>query len=145
MRELFTYHDRLNRATYIVRSFGVTVAFGLTLVLGGQAPLMWKSVVLPPMLGWSLVCVVLAAHAALSVRRLHDIGHSGWWLVLFAVAMAVGGQMEGSPDKSPVSTGTILVAAPILYLWFVPVSKGLNRFGPTPSFMPFNPFAADAR
>ena len=54
---------------------------------------------------------VLIPSLAVEVRRLHDIGKSGWWLLL----------------------GLIPLIGPIvLIVWFATDSKGDNQYGPNP-------------
>ncbi len=99
---------------------------------------------------------------AVGVRRLHDIGRSGWWLVMpFAVgiiglfvAMIVGGTQvwslirlgDHASDAQSAGAafgiiGTVLlaVALPSLIAWVVMLvffvtegKRGPNRFGPDP-------------
>jgi uncharacterized membrane protein YhaH (DUF805 family) len=62
---------------------------------------------------FSLLCslALLLPGLAVSVRRLHDTNHSGWWLLL----------------------GVIPIAGLILVLWIcTPSTSGPNRFGPMP-------------
>jgi len=55
---------------------------------------------------------VLIPSIAVGVRRLHDIGKSGWWLLLAFIP---------------------LIGAIVLIIWFVKDSEaGTNRFGPNP-------------
>ena len=55
---------------------------------------------------------VLLPELAVSVRRLHDTGHSGWWLLLAFVP---------------------LIGSLVLLWWSVsPSEQGENRFGPQP-------------
>lgn len=68
---------------------------------GGPSPvgaLYWLGVLLPSL--------------AVTVRRLHDTGHSGWWLLLYLIP----------------------VIGPLVLLWFfaTPGTPGPNRFGPDP-------------
>ncbi|MFW2381317.1 MAG: DUF805 domain-containing protein [Acidimicrobiales bacterium] len=64
-------------------------------------------VVVGPIVIWMLL-----AGTAATVRRLHDLGHSGWWILL-----------AGVPVAAVVMT---------FYLIFKDGSPNLNRFGPSP-------------
>ena len=58
--------------------------------------------------------VSLIPSIAVSVRRLHDTGSSGWWFLLIFL---------------PVLGGIALL------VWFiVPSNKGANKYGPEPEF-----------
>ena len=64
-----------------------------------------------PFSGLYLLAILIPA-IAVSVRRLHDIGKSGWWFLLIFVP---------------------LIGAIVLIIWFVKDSEpGTNRFGPNP-------------
>ena len=70
---------------------------------------------------------------ALTVRRLHDIDMSGWWLLLlpFAAPVAIFAEYIGMGGYSAVPTGLIIIAFYILML--LPSVKITNKYGPSPS------------
>jgi uncharacterized membrane protein YhaH (DUF805 family) len=78
-----------------------------------------------------------------SVRRLHDRGKNGWWLLLFtAVPNAVVGGTHDMAMNTVVPDGAVtvlLLVALALFLWGVaemgvlPGNPGDNRYGPPPS------------
>jgi uncharacterized membrane protein YhaH (DUF805 family) len=93
---------------------------------------------------------ILLPWLAVSVRRLHDIDRTGWWLAAFFLplvvvgvwaAVAVGAYLPGTP---PEPTGSMLVGLivavvvmlilAIVMLGFMVTSgtEGPNRFGPDP-------------
>lgn len=56
--------------------------------------------------------LLLVPNLAVSVRRLHDVGRSGWWLLILLVP---------------------LVGIVVLLIWYVSQGEhGANRFGPDP-------------
>lgn len=98
---------------------------------------------------------VLVPGMAVGVRRLHDIGKSGWWLAGFYILVAVvygymfsTGLMNLSSLSNPMATpdvsavgspmlgilGLIMfIAAIILLVWFFKDSQpGTNKWGPNP-------------
>ncbi len=107
-----TARGRLNRKRYILRSlFLYVIAFILTFFIGilvllltGPGGMDGVTVVLQLLFG------VLGA--MLGIRRLHDLGHSGWWWLLAFV---------------PVLNFILGI-----YLIFFKGETGLNRFGPDP-------------
>ncbi len=63
-------------------------------------------------LGLAFSLATLLPGLAVSVRRLHDIGRSGWWYLLILVPLA----------------GALV----LLWWWTRPSEPGANRFGPPP-------------
>lgn len=60
----------------------------------------------------SITAVVLLPSLAVSVRRLHDIGRTGWWLFIYFVPVV----------------GPLL----LLYFFVQPSDEEQNRYGPVP-------------
>ena len=93
--KFFTFHGRLNRKPYILRSLvvmvvPVTLAIALFVVFaGGLRPqqeylhkdLFWLHAVLHSL----LIFLAIFAGLSLGVRRCHDLDKSGWMLLLGAV------------------------------------------------------------
>ena len=59
-----------------------------------------------PVVGWLFALASIIPYLAVSVRRLHDTGHCGWWclcpiynLVLFARASDEGANEYGEPAE----------------------------------------------
>jgi uncharacterized membrane protein YhaH (DUF805 family) len=93
---------------------------------------------LPALATSSLLAVVLAwTVTAVGVRRLHDRGKRGAWLVLFYLAPLLFG-MAGVAMASAVASWVFVAAALIIHAWsFVELglrrgTHGANRFGPDP-------------
>jgi uncharacterized membrane protein YhaH (DUF805 family) len=94
--------------------------------------------------------VILLPWLAVSVRRLHDIDRTGWWLAAFFLpfvviviwlAAVVGANF---PATAPAPSGSVLVgmivaivatlilAIVMLVFTVTPGTEGPNRFGPDP-------------
>src|SRR6478672_270154 len=91
---------------------------------------------------------ILLPWLAVSVRRLHDIDRTGWWLAAFFlpfvvvviwVAMAVAANLPGTPPEptGPMLVGMIVAIVAMLILAIVMLvfmvtqgTEGPNRFGP---------------
>ncbi len=66
-----------------------------------------------PILGWIYGLAILVPSIALGVRRLHDTGRSGWWLLVNLVPF-IGGLI-------------------ILYFMLQPSQEGDSQYGPMPN------------
>jgi uncharacterized membrane protein YhaH (DUF805 family) len=62
---------------------------------------------------------------AIYVKRLHDVGYSGWWLLAFIGAMWL-------TTLTGVDQRNLVTAALFAILGFVPGNRGDNRFGADP-------------
>ena len=79
---------------------------------------------------------------AVTVRRLHDIGKSGWWLVglfflVIVAAVMVATATLGSGANAiyaPIIVGLIFIAVAIVWLVFMCTDSqpGANKWGPNP-------------
>ncbi|NBT29875.1 MAG: DUF805 domain-containing protein [Gammaproteobacteria bacterium] len=68
--------------------------------------------------------VTLIPNISISVRRLHDLDKSGWWLFLILIP---------------------LIGSIVLIIWFIRRgTEGTNRFGPDPLGSGFNRHAASS-
>lgn len=77
--------------------------------------------------------------AAISVKRLHDLNRSGWWIVVwyFAMYLAVAEALDrGADTESPIFNAVLL--APLVALGLFPGTPGANRFGPEPTTLRAN-------
>ena len=90
-----------------------------------------------PVLNLIASLAVLVPGLAVSVRRLHDIGRSGWWLGGFYLAAAVfaivlsseASQFNSSFTGSAIVGIGVLVYAVVLLVWYcTPGQPGRNRY-----------------
>ena len=79
---------------------------------------------------WSLA--LFLPGIAVSIRRLHDLDKSGWWLLLPLGTLILGGIIGAL--LMPIIGGIIYLAGvAILIYWFVQKgTDGANQFGPDP-------------
>ena len=106
-----------------------------------------------PLIGWLIGLVIIIPSLAVTSRRLHDIGKSGWYQLLFFAASAVAwtgfvlflilgfGALEEEnrlPAKFLFSLSTVaavvaIAVIVILVIWFVRKGdEGPNKYGPNP-------------
>jgi uncharacterized membrane protein YhaH (DUF805 family) len=82
---------------------------------------------------------------SVAVRRLHDTGRTGWWLMLptgAAILTVIGAYAAAivNPDEPPAGIGLVFIGLPallviaagiLLLVWmFQPGDPGNNRYGP---------------
>jgi uncharacterized membrane protein YhaH (DUF805 family) len=81
---------------------------------------------------------VLASGVSVTIRRLHDRGKSGWWLLFYGAGpglLAGLAQPWAASEKTLALAGLLVLAALILVAWvwleigFLRGQKGPNRFG----------------
>lgn len=146
---LFSFEGRINRKRFWLASIAVALVsaaaiVGLTFFTAAAAE---GHLPLPAEIGVALllavVGVVLFCTLAISVKRLHDRGKSGWWMALY---YGVGGAQEAADraglsgtEENPTEIGIALalagLAVGIWYLVDLGILKGTpgpNRYGPDP-------------
>jgi len=152
---LFSFYGRIGRGRWwaaVLVQLAIVMAAGLLLMPftsfrpsppGAPVPMQ----PLDEGLGALAVIVMLAATfvsfwigLASSVKRLHDMGQSGWWLIALYLIAVVGnalvnaGAGRGAPDGAGVIVlmGVVLSIAPLIYLGAFSGQDGPNRFGADP-------------
>ncbi|KSB88247.1 hypothetical protein AS593_08820 [Caulobacter vibrioides] len=141
LKSIFAISGRASRLDYWRTQVGLGLATAVVLtltVLATQAG-GWLGVV--PCL---LFLPVLAAGVAVSVRRLHDRGKAGWWMLVFAVGpyalsgLASLAYEDGATETLLISL-VMALAAMALSLWawielgFLRGARGENRYGSEPA------------
>lgn len=112
----------LGMAATIVSSLqGFTLASAAALTNAGAA--FW---VFLTFLGLFFLASIIPG-VAVQVRRLHDLGVSGWWYLVFIVA---GGALDQVPNVGP-SLNSLISLGWIVWM-FMPGTKGANRYGEDP-------------
>ena len=79
--------------------------------------------------GAVLYIALLYFNIIFSIRRLHDLNLSGWWILFPLGALIVGGILS---LISPLLFGLAILVSVAFWLYqiFAPGTKGANRFGP---------------
>jgi len=98
-----------------------------------------------PVIGQILSLFFLWASICIAFKRFHDLGHPGWWSLLYLVPMLAAGAVVGLGFVMTSFLGTALLLAKILsgiglliglaQLFFVYIrvrQEGPNQYGPDP-------------
>jgi uncharacterized membrane protein YhaH (DUF805 family) len=81
----------------------------------------------------AVTLLLLLPAAAVGIRRLHDIGRRGWWMLLFALPYAVWLYMVQTGAQAVIPAIALLIGSVILLVLLVqPGNPGDNAFGPDP-------------
>ncbi len=97
-----------------------------------------------PILGWILYCIFtifsFITSLSASVRRLHDLNRTGWWVAAPYGSLVIGsiialiGLSASSESLMAAGSGVILIGALLCFLllifYVMPGTRGPNRFGP---------------
>jgi uncharacterized membrane protein YhaH (DUF805 family) len=84
-----------------------------------------------------VILIVLVSAVAITIRRLHDRGKSGWWVLVFIVAPSLLNAI-GSRMGEPVPMMVLSLAGFVISIWaFVELgclrgTPGDNAYGPDP-------------
>lgn len=144
MKFLFSGQGRVSRKAawlFVLATIGVSFVAGIIDVLFLGTPL--ESADTGPMS--LLVSIALIwPSIAVSAKRFHDRGMSGWWVLYFILIIGAGallglGVMAMQGDGSPVLGGFLVaigVGVPFIWqfiiLYILPGKKGPNKYGPNP-------------
>jgi uncharacterized membrane protein YhaH (DUF805 family) len=134
---LFGFSGRLPRLRYFLLSLipaAVAFATGIFLAMNAGAGL---AVFSEPRLVACMVVLVLAwiVGLSLTVRRLHDLNLSGWWiLAIWIVPAALEAGAVQALNNPQLGSLLSSVASLLIGLWLclAPGTRGANRFGPDP-------------
>ena len=115
-QDIFKLSSRRNRKSYIL--FELVTLAGIGLIGAGGLTLIsaiGDGTVLAGIIFYTcavLISAILVSAWLASAQRVRDFGYSGWWALVQLV-----------PYIGPVFS---------IALWFIPSSKGENKYGPSP-------------
>lgn len=126
LRSLFSFKGRMARLPYFlscIALFLVTQAGTAVTAKGEEANIVLLLAIIPVSLA------ALWVGIAISVRRLHDFGQTGWVMLAY-MAFAILAELPSNTTVSAVLNVLVLIAA--LYICFRPGTEGPNAYGEQP-------------
>jgi uncharacterized membrane protein YhaH (DUF805 family) len=127
---LFSFRGRISRRQWWLGA--LILLLGIALMLGIA---FWSG---DPLLALPLILAVFVATYALSVKRLHDRGKSGWWALVFIFLPGVADRWSDRlTEDTPlwwvlVLIGSVLTIWGLIELGFRRGTDGGNDYGPDP-------------
>ena len=124
------FRGRISRGQWWLGALGLLAAI---LIMLGVA--FWSSM---PLLAVPLILFVFVATYALTVKRLHDRGKSGWWALVFIFIPGVLNRLtDRLTEDTPiwwvlVLIGSVLTVWGLIELGFRRGTDGENDYGPDP-------------
>jgi uncharacterized membrane protein YhaH (DUF805 family) len=148
-RKTFQFHGRATRSEYWW--FALAVMLGTVVLFAIWAVIMNSDVFAPLVPFTFLLPIIMTIPAiSLSVRRLHDLNFSGWWLLVYSIvpkiaatasqqAARAGVPVVGQQVVPVISILTmIIVYGGFLYYFSQRGTIGSNDYGPDPLEEPLN-------
>lgn len=125
-RSEFWYFFLFNTIVSLV----TTLVFLLLIFLLGKE----KWMILPSFLLMIYSFVIILPSSAVYVRRLHDVGVSGWWYLVYVVLSVLGGvcQICNISIASVLMFITISMGIFMFIFTLMKGGKGENKYGPMP-------------
>ena len=112
-----SFEGRLNRLRYIAYEMAFLLPIVLALILGA-ATLGWFAI-------FGMVVLAMVINIRFTVLRLHDMGLSGKWVLLFLFT----GPSLSADSPVLVMVGTTIITLASLALWVVPGKAEMNEYG----------------
>jgi len=132
LNRYFAYHGRLARLPFFVRSFALGIATAALFIVVGvplfaNGGVWWWLGILTVI---ASLCLLGVGAVSLMVRRLHDLGLSGYHAIWVAAAQGIWTFLANAPPK--VMLLGLPLAAICFWVTFWPGNKEANRFGAVP-------------
>jgi uncharacterized membrane protein YhaH (DUF805 family) len=134
---LFSFSGRINRARFWIGSIPLVIAWIAAIALFNWMFMRAESLV--PVYGFGIAAglMLLWGQLGICIKRLHDRGKSGWWLLIFwALPMAVSHVSEGFTEYSLRIAAAAVIG--VIWLWALIElgclrgTEGPNNYGPDP-------------
>jgi uncharacterized membrane protein YhaH (DUF805 family) len=139
----FSFQGRANRQRYWITGVTIFMLFFLAALLAGALAELPVVGILGGLLFLVLIPAIFVAVLANGARRLHDRGHSAWWLILFVgvpTLLSIPAELAKSSgnEGAQMVTGLLALLGLPFSIWgFVVMgclkgTTGPNRFGDDP-------------
>ncbi len=132
----FDASSRIGRLRYFAYGMGVFGLLSPALILGAVLMFGLKMLVLGALLLIACYIFFLIMSIVFGIRRLHDLGQTGWWILISGVCIAIGLMHIAhllTESLSWLYALSVLVSLVFgLVLLFTPGTQGDNRFGSPP-------------
>ena len=126
-----SFYGRVARLSFFRRSiylsFAAVVIFELGMLLLINGSMWWWLGIAVATASGIVLCV---GNASLMVRRLHDLGWSGYHLIWVGTAEIGSAALSYGPPRAVLLALPLSVVGPWLLFW--PGNADANRFGPVP-------------
>ena len=133
LRSYFSFERRANRARYWLTVLALYAALFVTGLIAFSVP------VLGVVVGLLGFVAALWAGTSVAIRRLHDRGKSGWWLLpMYLPVLVFSGLSELMQDSSGEPNIALAALSLPFSIWILVElgclkgTVGPNRFGPDP-------------
>ncbi len=110
LKKYAVFSGRARRKEYwMFCLFNVIVSFGLGLVLGFTGSLLGTGAQLGGVGGMVYSLAMIIPSIAVAIRRMHDTGHSGWWIlvplanIVFLFLDSQPGENEYGPNPKEIA------------------------------------------
>ena len=134
---LFGFSGRINRARFWIGSVPLVIAWIAAVSLFNWMFMRAGSLV--PVYGFGIAAgiMLLWGQLGICIKRLHDRGKSGWWLLIFwalpmAVSYVAGGFTEYSLRIAAAAAMGVIWLWAVIELGCLRGTEGPNNYGPDP-------------
>lgn len=134
---LFSFSGRINRARFWIGTILLVIAWIAAWTLFSWMFMRAESLIAVYGFGIAAGAIVLWGQLGICIKRLHDRGKSGWWLLIFwALPMSVNYFAQGFTEYSLRIAGAAVIG--VIGLWslielgFLRGAEGRNNYGPDP-------------
>lgn len=132
LERFFSFDGRLARLPFFLRDIQIVIVavviffLSLPFFINGGRALWWAGILVVALAG----VVLVVATVSLTVRRLHDLGLSGYHAIWVVAADATSEVLSYGSAKAVLFS--LPLAAIGFWLLFWPGNKDVNRFGAVP-------------
>jgi uncharacterized membrane protein YhaH (DUF805 family) len=124
LRKFFVFSGRASRAEfwwfvflYIMLCLTNNVLIRIVRIIGHTAPSLTLTLLAALTLESLVAVAILIPLVAAQTRRLHDVGYSGWWLLVCVGLWLAGGLLVSGAAPHPAMDGHPAIPVNVILLW----------------------------